>query len=269
MRIPKPSALRSTVSGVEMGDDRLAERHRLEREDAVPAGVELVDDDVGPRVALARLVVADALDDVEVEPGAARRPRSRSGVPFFSRFEGAWTTSGLRVVGRRDRRELAEVEPGRDDARLGDPAERGVGADDLGACALAVRELARALAADVRAEVVEDALLARAPAGAGTAATSAPASARSRSGRCRSAAQPRKRRELRRRAVRGSGPCRSSDQSASGWSLPRLKTTSRASTPFRRSACTFSQGIPATFTGAACVSIAEPSSQPGDAVQAD
>src|SRR6516165_2713994 len=37
--------------------------------------------------------------------------------------------------------------------------------------------------------------------------------------------------------------------SASGWSFPRLKTTSLASTPFRRSASTFSQGIPATFTG--------------------
>src|SRR5215831_16731092 len=37
--------------------------------------------------------------------------------------------------------------------------------------------------------------------------------------------------------------------SASGCSLPRLKTTSLASTPFRRSAWTFSHGIPATFTG--------------------
>src|SRR4051794_29976149 len=51
---------------------------------------------------------------------------------------------------------------------------------------------------------------------------------------------------------RGSAPLRSSDQSASGCSLPRLKTTSRASTPRRRSACTFSHGIPATLTGA-CV----------------
>src|ERR1700730_2932374 len=47
----------------------------------------------------------------------------------------------------------------------------------------------------------------------------------------------------------GSGPCRSSDQSASGCSLARLKTTSRASTPFRRSASTFAHGIPATLTG--------------------
>src|SRR6476469_8384992 len=44
-------------------------------------------------------------------------------------------------------------------------------------------------------------------------------------------------------------PCRSSDQSASWCNFPRSKTTRRASTPFRRSACTFSQGIPAMFTG--------------------
>src|SRR2546421_637961 len=52
----------------------------------------------------------------------------------------------------------------------------------------------------------------------------------------------------------GSGPWRSSDQSASWCNDPRSKTTSRASTPFRRSACTFSQGIPAMFTGA-CVTL--------------
>ena len=34
--------------------------------------------------------------------------------------------------------------------------------------------------------------------------------------------------------------------------ITRSNTTSRASTPFRRSACTFSHGIPAMFTGA-CV----------------
>src|SRR6185295_6585037 len=47
----------------------------------------------------------------------------------------------------------------------------------------------------------------------------------------------------------GRGPCRSSEMSASGCSLPRSKTTSRASIPFRRSACTFSHGMPATLTG--------------------
>src|SRR3954469_6385566 len=47
----------------------------------------------------------------------------------------------------------------------------------------------------------------------------------------------------------GRGPWRSSDQSASWCSLPRSKTTRRASTPFRRRAWTFSHGIPAMFTG--------------------
>src|SRR3954447_26017374 len=47
----------------------------------------------------------------------------------------------------------------------------------------------------------------------------------------------------------GSGPWRSGDQAASWCSFPRSKTTSRASTPFRRSACTFSHGMPAMLTG--------------------
>src|SRR5262245_2309283 len=44
-------------------------------------------------------------------------------------------------------------------------------------------------------------------------------------------------------------PRRSSDQSASEWSSYRLKTTSCASTPRRRSASTFVHGTPAVFTG--------------------
>ena len=60
----------------------------------MPAGVQLVDDDVGARVALARHVVRDALDDVELDGQLLRTPRSRSCVPFFSRFDGACTTSG-------------------------------------------------------------------------------------------------------------------------------------------------------------------------------
>ena len=43
---------------VQEGDDGFAERHRLDREEAVPARVQLVDDDVGGSVALERLVVA-------------------------------------------------------------------------------------------------------------------------------------------------------------------------------------------------------------------
>ena len=46
--------------------DRLPERHALDREEPVPAGVELVDDDVGLAIALERLVVVEALDEDEV-----------------------------------------------------------------------------------------------------------------------------------------------------------------------------------------------------------
>ena len=55
---------------MEERDDGLAERHALDREESVPARVELVDDDVGALEALERLVVRHALDDLElgVEP---------------------------------------------------------------------------------------------------------------------------------------------------------------------------------------------------------
>ena len=52
---------------VQEGDDGLAERHALDREQPVPARVELVDDDVGLAVALERLVVVQALDEDEVD----------------------------------------------------------------------------------------------------------------------------------------------------------------------------------------------------------
>ena len=51
---------------VQERDDRLPERHALDREEPVPAGVQLVDDDVGLAVALERLVVVQALDEDEV-----------------------------------------------------------------------------------------------------------------------------------------------------------------------------------------------------------
>ena len=60
---------------VEEGDDRLPHRHRLDREDAVPAGVQLVDDDVGLGEAALRLLVREALDDVEVDVELRGRPR--------------------------------------------------------------------------------------------------------------------------------------------------------------------------------------------------
>ena len=51
---------------VEERHDRLAERHALDREEPVPAGVQLVDDDVGLAVALECLVVVEPLDEDEV-----------------------------------------------------------------------------------------------------------------------------------------------------------------------------------------------------------
>ena len=59
---------------MEEGHDGLPQRHALDREEAVPAGVELVDDDVGLAVALECLVVVEALDEDEVgvEPLACR-----------------------------------------------------------------------------------------------------------------------------------------------------------------------------------------------------
>src|SRR5581483_1005707 len=60
-----PRALDRLV--VEERDDGLAERHRLDGEEPVPAGVQLVDDDVRALVALASLVVMEALDDLELD----------------------------------------------------------------------------------------------------------------------------------------------------------------------------------------------------------
>ena len=64
--VPKASSVRRTASVVEERDDRLAERHALDREEAVPAGVELVDDDVGVPEPLERLVVVEPFHDLEV-----------------------------------------------------------------------------------------------------------------------------------------------------------------------------------------------------------
>ncbi len=78
---------------MEKGDDRFAERHRLDREEAVPAGVQLVDDDVGGAVALERLVVVQPFDELEVGVEPVARGETCS-VPFRPRCEGAWTISG-------------------------------------------------------------------------------------------------------------------------------------------------------------------------------
>ena len=51
---------------VQEGDDGLAQRHRLDREQSVPAGVQLVDDDVRILVAATRLVVVQALSLIHI-----------------------------------------------------------------------------------------------------------------------------------------------------------------------------------------------------------
>src|SRR5918995_5197932 len=53
--------------GPEVAQDGLAERHRLQREDPVPAGIELVDHDVGAPEPAPRLVMAQPFDDVELD----------------------------------------------------------------------------------------------------------------------------------------------------------------------------------------------------------
>src|SRR4029078_9653042 len=51
---------------VEEGDDGLAQRHALDREEAVPAGVQLVDDDVRVALPLERLRVVEPFDDAQL-----------------------------------------------------------------------------------------------------------------------------------------------------------------------------------------------------------
>ena len=87
---------------VEERDHRLAERHALDREQAVPAGVELVDDDVGVPEALERLVVVEPLDDLEVGVEALDRGDHVLGALAAPR-RGRVQDDGPRPVGRRRR----------------------------------------------------------------------------------------------------------------------------------------------------------------------
>src|SRR3954466_3085736 len=88
-------------------------------------------------------------------------------VPFFSRFDGAWTTSGrgvrsggIGVNGRRSSRggTTSACEPSRGHALLRPAGGGVVGADYLGVGALAVSEVGARLAELVVWEVVEDRL---------------------------------------------------------------------------------------------------------------
>ena len=173
---------------VQEGDDRLAERHALDREQAVPARVELVDDDVGVAVALECLVVVEALDDLEVgvEPlaggdhvlGALAPPRRRR-VDDHAAARGRDGGAGAIAD---------EVDPGRDHLGLGHPADGVVGADDLRARPSSRRRARPASCRGCRSPGSGRPTSCGARAGSGTAATAARASGRSRSGRCRSAA---------------------------------------------------------------------------------
>ena len=143
---------------VEERHDRLPERHRLDREHAVPALEDLVDDDVGPLVLLAGLVVVDALDDLQVDR-QLRAGLDHVGGALLHAVRGRMDDQRPLAIRRRHGREAAEVDPDRDDVGLRHPARRVVGADDLGAGPLPVGELLRRLAADVGAEVVVERLL--------------------------------------------------------------------------------------------------------------
>ena len=144
------------------GDDRLPERHRLDREDAIPAGVQLVDHDVGRAVALERLVVVEALDELELGVEAlARRDHVLGALPPARRRR--VDDQRARAVGGRHGLDRADVDPRRDHLGLRHPADRVVAADHLRTCFTSGCELRRRLPADVRAQVVHDRLLAKRP----------------------------------------------------------------------------------------------------------
>ena len=145
---------------VQEGHDRLAERHALDREQAVPAGVQLVDDDVGVAVQ-AR---APPRDGGPRRCGARRRgPRTRAARGRCPSVVARTARGRRRAAGGRTAAtgvDRGEVDARGDHGRLGHPADRVVAADDLGARLLPVGELLGRLPADVRAEVVHHRALA-------------------------------------------------------------------------------------------------------------
>ena len=147
---------------VEEGDDGLAKRHALDREQPVPAGVQLVDDDVGVAEELERLVVMETLDDLEVGVESFARSDHMFGALSSARRRRVQDHRTCAVRGR-GRFDPGEVDAGRDHLSLRHPPDRVVGADNLGAGLLSEGELVARLAPDVRAEVVEDGLLPQRP----------------------------------------------------------------------------------------------------------
>ena len=151
--------MRRTASSCRKVSDRLPERHALDREQAVPAGVELVDDDVRVAVQGERLLVVDALHDAELDVEALARAQHviRPLPPSRGRRV---DDHGPPAAGRRRGGHRGEVDARGDHGRLGHPADGVVAPDDLRAGLLPVGELLRRLTADVRAEVVHHRALA-------------------------------------------------------------------------------------------------------------
>jgi hypothetical protein len=103
--------------------------------------------------------VAHVLDHVELETELLARRDDQLGA-FAPAREGGVRNAHRCVGARRHRLDRREVDSGRHDLGLRDPAGSVVGADDLSVGQAAVGELVGGLSADVRADEVEDGLLA-------------------------------------------------------------------------------------------------------------
>ena len=157
---------------VEERHHRLAERHALDREQAVPARVQLVDDDVRLAEALERLVVVQPFHEHEVgiEAVAGREHVLR---PLTAAGGGRVQDHRARAIGGRRGLDRGDIHARRDELRLGNPADRVVRADDLGAGLLPEGELARATSRGCRSRGSASPTSCGAPAGSGTARTAA------------------------------------------------------------------------------------------------
>ena len=202
---------------VEERHDGLPERHALDREEPVPAGVQLVDDDVCLPVALERLVVVEALheDEVGVEPLARREHMLRALPPTGGRRvqdHRPRAVRGRRRLDRSSRRSRAGSSrprvPSGSRRRSRRPPRR------PSSRTRARRQSSRGCPSRGSASPTS----CGARGGSGTGPTAARASARSRSGRRRCAAGAVRARATAVACLRANPPRRSSDQSASEWS---------------------------------------------------
>ena len=163
---------------VEERHDGLAERHALDREQAVPAGVQLVDDDVGVAVQRERLLVVEPFDDPQVDVEARRTRGGRDRCPCAAARTGRGRRrAALRPDGGTGR--IADRStPGGIITASGHPADRVVAADDLRARLLPVRELVAATSRGCPSRGSASPTACRTPAAAGTGATAGRASGR-------------------------------------------------------------------------------------------